>query len=483
VESEMIRLHRFGLVPLLAMTVALFTVGCPQSQNQVAAGSAQTGAQDQASDPASANLAPADSSAVRTVYAAQQSAPPDAGGSYDQGSDDPGYGAQPVEYADQPPPPLPDYEQPPAPGDDYLWTPGYWAWGQGGYYWVPGGWVEAPYEGALWTPGYWGYHNHRYGFYRGYWGPHIGFYGGVDYGYGYVGVGYQGGYWGGGHFNYNRSVNNVNVSVVHNVYNRGVSGDNRGGARVSFNGGQGGLQARARPAELAARHETHAAPMRAQLQNERAAGANRAQFANVNHGRPASMAVAQPLAADRNVRAPAAVQARNQSEAQQRNGAQTRPNSAQPAQGVTPVHNQANQNQPNRGQMNQNQPNRGQAVQNQPSQNQPNRGQANQNQSNRGQSAPQQQRQAEPQHQAAQQQQQRQAAPQQQQRQAAPQQQQQRQAAPQQQQRQAAPQQQQRQAAPQQQQRQAAPQQQHQAAPQQHQAAPQQHKEEEHPKK
>jgi hypothetical protein len=87
---------------------------------------------------------------------------------------------------------LPDYDQPPSPGDGYLWTPGYWGWGQGGYYWVPGGWVEAPYEGALWTPGYWGYHNHRYGFYRGYWGPHIGFYGGVDYGFGYVGIGYQG---------------------------------------------------------------------------------------------------------------------------------------------------------------------------------------------------------------------------------------------------------------------------------------------------
>ena len=190
------RLHRVGLVPLLAMTVVLFTVGCPKSQDQSTGGSAQTGTQDQSSDPASANLAPADSS---TAQPASYSAP-NTGGSYDQapnqasdqGSDDPGYGEQPVEYADQPPPPLPDYDQPPSPGDGYLWTPGYWGWGQGGYYWVPGGWVEAPYEGALWTPGYWGYHNHRYGFYRGYWGPHIGFYGGVDYGFGYVGIGYQG---------------------------------------------------------------------------------------------------------------------------------------------------------------------------------------------------------------------------------------------------------------------------------------------------
>ena len=204
------RLHRFWLLPSLAMMAVFFIAGCPQHQDQVAAdNSAQSGAQDQganqASDPASANLAPADSN---TVSAAQQSAPPQASGSYDQaanqapvqtsdqGADDPGYGVQPVAYADQPPPPLPDYEQPSAPGDGYLWTPGYWAWGSGGYYWVPGVWVQAPYEGALWTPGYWGYHNHRYGFYRGYWGPHIGFYGGVNYGFGYIGIGYQGGYWG-----------------------------------------------------------------------------------------------------------------------------------------------------------------------------------------------------------------------------------------------------------------------------------------------
>src|ERR1700753_343505 len=33
---------------------------------------------------------------------------------------------QPVEYADQPPPELPEYEQPEAPGPNYIWTPGYW---------------------------------------------------------------------------------------------------------------------------------------------------------------------------------------------------------------------------------------------------------------------------------------------------------------------------------------------------------------------
>ena len=115
------------------------------------------------------------------------------------------------------------YDQPQDPGDDYIWTPGYWAWSPDGYFWVPGAWVEAPYEGALWTPGYWGYWNNSYGYYPGYWGQYIGYYGGINYGFGYVGYGYEGGYWGGGHFNYNRSVNNINITVVHNVYSRSVA--------------------------------------------------------------------------------------------------------------------------------------------------------------------------------------------------------------------------------------------------------------------
>jgi hypothetical protein len=35
------------------------------------------------------------------------------------------------------PPELPVYEQPAIPNDGYLWTPGYWGWSDGGYYWVP----------------------------------------------------------------------------------------------------------------------------------------------------------------------------------------------------------------------------------------------------------------------------------------------------------------------------------------------------------
>ena len=49
------------------------------------------------------------------------------------------------------PPPLPVYVQPVIPGPDYIWVPGYWAWGPNGYFWVPGTWVFAPTPGLLWT--------------------------------------------------------------------------------------------------------------------------------------------------------------------------------------------------------------------------------------------------------------------------------------------------------------------------------------------
>src|ERR1700683_3898769 len=55
------------------------------------------------------------------------------------------------------PPLIPAYEQPIAPGYGYIWTPGYWAYGDSGYSWVDGAWVYPPYVDALWTPGYWGW--------------------------------------------------------------------------------------------------------------------------------------------------------------------------------------------------------------------------------------------------------------------------------------------------------------------------------------
>src|SRR5476649_2033783 len=101
------------------------------------------------------------------------------------------------------PPPLQVYDQPACPDDGYIWTPGYWAYGDNAYYWVPGAWVQPPDIGDLWTPPYWGWDGGAYVFYPGYWGQTVGYYGGINYGYGYGGRGYGGGRWHGGHFSYN----------------------------------------------------------------------------------------------------------------------------------------------------------------------------------------------------------------------------------------------------------------------------------------
>jgi hypothetical protein len=190
------------------------------------------------------------------------------------------------------PPILPVYQQPLCPGDGYIWTPGYWAYADdGGYYWVPGTWVLAPYTGALWTPGYWGWNNGAYIFNGGYWGLHIGFYGGVNYGFGYYGHGYEGGYWNHGAFTYNRSINHIGPGM-HNVYERNV--DHGGDNRVAFNGGNGGIHAEATANERVAEHEQHIGAVPLQQQHQQAAAGNRAQFASVNHGQPAVAATPRP---------------------------------------------------------------------------------------------------------------------------------------------------------------------------------------------
>ncbi len=195
------------------------------------------------------------------------------------------------------PPALPVYSQPFCPGPGYIWTPGYWAWGPAGYYWVPGTWVMPPQVGFLWTPGYWGFSAGLYNWHPGFWGPTVGFYGGVNYGFGYTGVGYFGGYWRGRNFYYNRAVNNVNVTNVHNVYNRTVI-NNVNVNRVSYNGGPGGIQARATSNQLAAERGRHFDATPTQAQQEQAARNDRAQLASVNHGRPAVAATPRPGASN-----------------------------------------------------------------------------------------------------------------------------------------------------------------------------------------
>ena len=192
------------------------------------------------------------------------------------------------------PPALPVYEQPPCPVEGYIWTPGYWAYADDDYYWVPGVWVAPPRVGVLWTPGYWGWNDGVYVFHGGYWGPHVGFYGGVNYGFGYGGVGFVGGEWRGGRFAYNTAVVNVNRTVIHNTYiNNTVIVNNRNVNRVSFNGGPGGIGARPTREEMSAGRESHIRPTGMQVSHQHNAGSNRGNFASQNHGRPETAAMSR----------------------------------------------------------------------------------------------------------------------------------------------------------------------------------------------
>ena len=188
------------------------------------------------------------------------------------------------------PPELLTYDQPICPGDGYIWTPGYWAW-DSAYYWVPGTWVLAPQPGFLWTPGYWGWGGNGFLFNEGYWGPSVGFYGGIDYGFGYFGHGYEGGRWQNGHFFYNTAVNRVDARSIHNVYNERV---NAGASRVSFNGGNGGINARATSQEEEAARGRHVGPVASQTQHAWAAHNDPQQRVSASRTAPGVTATARP---------------------------------------------------------------------------------------------------------------------------------------------------------------------------------------------
>jgi hypothetical protein len=202
------------------------------------------------------------------------------------------------------PPVLPVYVQPVCPQPGLMWTPGYWAYGPDGYYWVPGAWVPAPYIGALWTPGYWGWGGGLYVFHPGYWGRHVGYYGGVNYGFGYMGIGFAGGMWRGGAFAYNAAVVHVGVgggwggnavyrdeTIVHNTT---IINNNH----VAYSGGPGGINHPMTAEERTYTNEPHVAATSFQTQHEHTAQTDRSAYFNNNHGRPANVAVSRPLQAE-----------------------------------------------------------------------------------------------------------------------------------------------------------------------------------------
>jgi WXXGXW repeat (2 copies) len=185
------------------------------------------------------------------------------------------------------PPLLPVYAQPPIPGPGYLWIPGYWAWNGLEYYWVPGYWAMPPAVNLFWTPPYWGWIDGVYTFYAGYWAPTVGFYGDIDYGFGYTGEGYEGGFWRNNAFVYNRAVNNLGGAHIANVYDKAVPAS---ASHVSFNGGDGGTTVKPTQAQIAAR--AHAAPPTAeQARHQEMASRDPALRFNANHGRPPIVAM------------------------------------------------------------------------------------------------------------------------------------------------------------------------------------------------
>lgn len=191
------------------------------------------------------------------------------------------------------PPVIPVYAQPAIPGPGFIWTPGYWAYDDADYYWVPGTWVRPPRVGLLWTPGYWAWRDGVYAWRAGYWGPTVGYYGGINYGFGYIGTGYHGGYWNGGVFRYNSTVNNVAKINVTNVYSKTVV-NTVTKKSVSYNGGPGGTTAKATSAELAAA-KTNTIPATPQQRgHEKAAGFDKTNRASVNGGAPKVAALSKP---------------------------------------------------------------------------------------------------------------------------------------------------------------------------------------------
>jgi len=183
------------------------------------------------------------------------------------------------------PPAIPVYEQPPCPTEGLLWTPGYWAYGSAGYFWVPGVWLAPPRPGLLWTPGYWGFAGGAYGWRAGYWGPRVGYYGGINYGYGYGGVGFYGGRWEGGAFRYNTAVVRVGPGF-HGVYeDRTVIRNTTVINRASFNG-EGGIVARPTAEERTAMNEQHFQRTSEQMAHQRVASQDHGNWASFNHGNP-----------------------------------------------------------------------------------------------------------------------------------------------------------------------------------------------------
>ncbi len=121
----------------------------------------------------------------------------------------------------------------------------------------------------------------------------MGFYGGVNYGYGYNGLGYEGGRWDNGRFFYNSAVNNFGAVRVANVYSQPVTVP-PGVGRKSFNGGPGGILLKPTPEQERLATEEHVRATPLQVTQARTASMNPEQFQSTNKGKPPIAATPRP---------------------------------------------------------------------------------------------------------------------------------------------------------------------------------------------
>jgi hypothetical protein len=142
--------------------------------------------------------------------------------------------------------------------------------------------VKPPRHGLLWTPPYWSRVDGAYVFHAGYWAEHVGFYGGINYGYGYTGDGYQGGRWENGAFLYNRA--NLGSAKIEHVYDKAVADESA--SRVSFNGGSGGTKAWPTRQQEALAGEQHTEPTAEQKLHFEMAARDRSLYSKLNGSEP-----------------------------------------------------------------------------------------------------------------------------------------------------------------------------------------------------
>jgi hypothetical protein len=116
---------------------------------------------------------------------------------------------------------------------------------------------------------------------------------GVDYGYGYTGDGYFGGRWQNCAFFCNSAVNNISTVHVTNAYNQTVV-VNSTTNYVSYNGGNGGIEALPTAEQDAAAKQRHIATTPEQTWQVEAASKNRELFSKQNHGQPVIAATSRP---------------------------------------------------------------------------------------------------------------------------------------------------------------------------------------------